>query len=350
LPPDIWLRRPVAELPYPLAEGRVELHAWARHAVWRGVADLGLEPGDEVLVPAFHHGSEIEALSRRSLVCSFYEGGEDLAPRAEELEPALTPRTRALYLIHYLGFPQDSAKWREWCDARGLLLLEDAAQAWMSTHRDGQPTGSYGDLSVFCLYKTVGLPEGAVSVGPRARLDRALDHRPGLRELARRHAWWVVGRSRLAAAAVRWVWHPRPEAFNPTAEFGLRDLEAMPWSTTDFLLRRLADPSVAERRRANYGVLLDHLGDRVPPPFDRPPRGAAPFVFPIETDDKTRTLELLRDRNIIALDLWSYPHPLLPAERYASTVRRRSTMVGLPVHQELRPVDLTRIADAASRA
>ncbi len=300
-----------------------------------------------MLVPAFHHGSEVEALNRRDLRCRFYEGGEDLAPRVHELESMLTSRTRALYLVHYLGFPQDSARWRRWCDERGLLLIEDAAQAWLSSHPDGQPTGSYGDLSVFCLYKTVGLPEGAVSVGPGAPAKRPLDRRPGAPELARRHGWWVVGRSGLATAAVRLVWRPRVGSFDLASEFDLRDPDAMPWSTTRYLLRRLRDPSAAERRLSNYLELLRELSDLTPPPFDRPPAGASPFVFPIEAEDKARALRGLRGRGIVALDLWAHPHPLLPVDAFPSSARRRARMIGLPVHQELRRVDLERIADAA---
>ena len=346
LAPSVWLRRPVQRLPYPLDEPRVALHAWARHAIWRGVADLGLEPQDELLVPAFHHGSEVEALIRRDLRCRFYEGGEDLSPRVDELESMLTSRTRALYLVHYLGFPQDSARWRKWCDKRGLFLIEDAAQAWLSTHPDGQPTGSYGDLSVFCLYKTVGLPEGAISVGPGTPAKRPLDRRPGARELARRHAWWVVGRSGLATAGAALLRRRYPGSFDADSEFDLRDPNAMPWSTTRYLLRRLADPHTADLRRSNYAELLRELSELVPPPFDRSPNGASPFVFPIEAEDKARTLRGLRDRGIVALDLWSYAHPLLPVESVPSIARRRTRMIGLPVHQELRRVDLERIADA----
>ena len=119
--------------------------------------------GDEVLVPAYHHGSEIEALVRAGVKCRFYEASETLEPVTRELEAALTPRTRALLIVHYIGFPQDSDRWRRWCDEHGLLLLEDAAQAWLAS-ASGRPVGSFGDLSVFCLYKTFGFPDGSALV------------------------------------------------------------------------------------------------------------------------------------------------------------------------------------------
>ena len=139
MPLDAYSRPPAAALPYPLDDSG-ELFARARHALWHGLARVGLGPGDRVLVPAYHHGSEVEVVRRAGLECRFYEVGEDLAPDAEALERELSAGVRALHLIHYLGFPQDAPAWRRWCDERGLLLIEDAAQAWLSTV-GGRPVG-----------------------------------------------------------------------------------------------------------------------------------------------------------------------------------------------------------------
>jgi dTDP-4-amino-4,6-dideoxygalactose transaminase len=65
-----------------------------------------------VLVPAYHHGSEIEALLQAGLRIRYYEVDRALEPDAAALESLLGPDVRALYLIHYLGFPQDAPRWR----------------------------------------------------------------------------------------------------------------------------------------------------------------------------------------------------------------------------------------------
>ena len=163
LPPTIYFHRNSNERPFPLDDDRCRLFARARHALWLGVQALGLAPGDEVLVPAYHHGSEVEALIQAGLGCRFYDVTSGLEPDPAELEALISPSTRALYLIHYLGVPQDLTRWRQWCDDRGLLLFEDAAQAWLAS-RDGKPAGSVGDLSIFCLYKTFGFPDGAALI------------------------------------------------------------------------------------------------------------------------------------------------------------------------------------------
>src|SRR5262249_21946437 len=183
LSPQVYLHRPPARLPFPLAEPACRLFERARHGLWQGMRALGLGPDAEILVPAYHHGSEIEALVRAGLICRFYEGTETLEPDADELETLLDPRVRALYLIHYLGFPQDAPRWRAWCDERGLLLIEDAAQAWLASI-DGRPVGSFGDLSIFCLYKTFGLPDGSALLSPAPRAGPP-PRRPGVPRAAR---------------------------------------------------------------------------------------------------------------------------------------------------------------------
>lgn len=344
LPPDVYLRRPLERLPYPLEEPGCRVVAWARHGVWHGVRQLGLGNGDELLVPAWHHGSEIEALLRAGVGCRFYDcAPETLAPDPGELEALLGERVRGLYLTHALGFPQDAGRWREWCDARGLLLVEDAAQAWLAS-QEGRPVGSAGDLAVFCLYKTFGLPEGAAMIQASPPPPVGLDRRLGALELARRHGLWLAGRSSLAYAASAPL--RRPKSYDPARDFELRDPASAPWAHTPFILRRISDPAAASRRRENYAALMAGLGDLVAQPFSELPGGASPFVFPLDVDDKPALLAGLREQGVVGLDLWAVPHPSLPVERFPGAAARRARLVGLPVHQELRRADTERIVTA----
>lgn len=345
LPPLAHLRRPpVTAAPYPLEDPSYRLFARARHAIYHGVRALGLGSDDEVLMPAFHHGSEVEALSRAGIRLRWYEGDELYRPDAGELEKLVGKRTRALYLIHYFGFPQDSARWRAWCDERQLLLVEDAAQAWLA-HREGQPLGSLADLAVFCLYKTLPLSEGAalVSARPPSAPTRAEPY--GLQPLIRGHGAWLAQRSGAANSALRPF--KRSSLYSPDRDRELGDPDVACWRSVEQLLPRLADPHVAAVRRAHCAILLDALGDSVQAPFDAVPSGASPFVLPSTAGDKLRVLEDLERAGVNALNLWSVPHPALPVDEFPLAARRRASLVGLPVHQELAVADLDRIASAA---
>jgi dTDP-4-amino-4,6-dideoxygalactose transaminase len=348
LPTWVYARPRNPELPFPLADPRCQLFALGRHALWHGVRSVEPRPNDEVLVPVYHHGSEIEALLQAGLSCRFYAGSAGLEPDAEELDRLLSARTRALLLVHYLGFPQDARRWRRWCDERDLLLIEDAAQAWLAS-RDGMPVGSSGDISIFCLYKTVGLPDGAALVAPQ-EAPRATSRRPSLAPgpLVRRHVASWRSRSSLLGGLGR----PRAPAarLRPEDEFALGNPHATPSLGTRSLLTRVALTSAASRRRANYAYLLESLGDHVAVPFAELPPGASPFVFPLETTSKARVVSRLAESGIYAFDFWSLAHPALERADSARLAALRDRIVGLPVHQELRAGDLERIAAAARAA
>jgi len=347
LSPHVWSRPRARVLPFPLGEPGCLLFSRGRHGLWQGVRALGLRAGDEVLVPAYHHGSEVEALVSAGLVCRFYGAGETLRPDETELASSLGPRTRALHLIHNLGFPQDAPRWRRWCDAHGLVLIEDAAQAWLACV-DGRPLGSFGDLSIACLYKTFGLPDGVAvvcrvplpGVAPRARV--------GLRGLAAEHALWLATRS---APIGRLVSSLRPPGVRRAADdIALGDPTLAPCAATRWVVPRVADAGAAATRRAHYRRLLGDLAPRVPPEFRDVPDGASPLALPIWSADKRALIARLAREHIRALDLWTRPHPALPVDQFPYAARLRASLVGLPVHQELAADDLERMVDGVRRA
>jgi dTDP-4-amino-4,6-dideoxygalactose transaminase len=343
LPPGAPLSRGRRELPFPLGLPGCTLFAKGRHALYAGVKALGLSEGDGVLVPAYHHGSEIEALRRAGVELRFYKTTEDLAPDPDELQGLLDERVKALHLVHVLGFQQDSPAWRVWCDEHSLLLLEDAAQAWMGTDEEGLPLGARADLSIFCLYKSFGLPDGA-ALWCSARVEKPQPTGSGVLRVLRRMARWAMGRSAVAASAARRLSPERP--FDPEADRSLDEPVRSPFRATTFLLPRVYEPSASERRRANYTFLLQHLPDVVPRPFDVLPGGAVPFAFPIEVDDGHAVAGRLKERGIEALAFWYQAHPSLPSVDFPAGSRRRQRTVVLPVHQELRGRDLQFIVSA----
>jgi dTDP-4-amino-4,6-dideoxygalactose transaminase/CelD/BcsL family acetyltransferase involved in cellulose biosynthesis len=349
LPPGVYHRTPIALRAFPLAEEECRLFARARHGLWHALRALRLQAGDEVLVPAYHHGSEIEALTRVGLVCRFYGRGTRLEPTEAELAELLGPRTRALYLIHYLGFPQDARHWRSWCDGRGLLLLEDVAQSWFALS-GGRPLGSFGDAALFCLYKTIGLPDGGAVVLRAAPQEpwvsaNSVDAPTGMKRAARRHADWLLARQSFLGGVGGHLLKMR--TVGAEQDFALGDVNLPPSRLTQYLLPRLADEQhIVPRRRTNYRLLLEALAEFTTPPFNELPEGAVPYAFPLETPDKMGLLRRLETAGIRAFNLWSTPHPVLPAADFPDAARRRAHVIGLPVHQELQLADVKRIVTA----
>jgi dTDP-4-amino-4,6-dideoxygalactose transaminase len=346
LSPGAWLGRRRGSLPFPLRDERCRLFSRARHGLLYGLQALGIGSGDEILTPAYHHGSEVEALERTGARCVFYDCGDGLAPDAAELERSIGDRTRALHLTHHLGFPQDAARWRRWCDERGLALIEDAAQAWLARSAD-RPAGTYGDIAIFSLYKTFGVPDGGALVCRATAQPPAGSGDAAVIRLALEHAAWVAGRSRAVGGLVARVRRDNP--YDAAADRAI-GIPRPPSRATQLALPRVIDPAAAERRRSNYELLLSRLGELIAPPFRTLAPGACPLVLPIAAADKPAVLRDLRATGIRAMDLWSTPHPSLAEHRFPHAAVLRRTLIGLPVHQELRPRDLDRIAAAVSSA
>jgi dTDP-4-amino-4,6-dideoxygalactose transaminase len=325
------------------------MYLQARQGLWWALRGLGIGSGDEVLVPAYHHGSEIEVQVRTGAICRFYDCRGSFEPDEAELDSMRGPRVKALYLIHQLGFAQDSARWRRWCDERGLLLLEDGAQAWLSA-RNGQPVGVKADLSLFCLYKVFGLPDGGAVFSRSFAGAPPDDESAGARALAARVADWSAQRSRVAATLFRNRRHPDRGDERPEVDFALTATDERAALTTRWLLRRAVDVDAPVRRRANFSRLAERLQDLRSPAFRNMPPQSSPLVFPIEVDDKHGVVKRLAASGIMDTRMWSAPHPGLDPDAYPGATALRARLVGLPVHQELRPVDVDRIADAVARA
>ncbi len=337
LAPTVHVQRPRA-LPFPLDQPSCVLFSKARHGLWHGLRALGIGNGGAILVPAYHHGSEIQAAIAAGLRCIFYDATDKLAPDAGRLDDLLEPAVRALHITHYFGFPQNSKLWRRWCDERGLLLVEDAAQAWLA-QRDGEAVGAYGDLSIFCLYKMFGLPDGG-AVLCRAPVEAPAGRRPaGGSALVRRHLAWM-------AQLGGWAMHrDGPSDYDAAADFDLGDPRTPTSSATAMVLPRLDWPTAAAARRARYEDLLEALRPLVPAAFHFVPAGASPFLLPVSVPNKAELLRKLAAKRLHALDIWSVPHPSMDQAAFPVAQRLRRHLIGLPVHQELRPAHVRRIVD-----
>jgi perosamine synthetase len=143
---------------------------------------LRLEPGDEVIIPTFTIISCAAAVVRAGLV----PVAVDCDPATwnmtvEAVEAAITPRTRAIMLVHIYGLPVDLEPILNLAREHGLRVIEDAAEMHGQTYR-GLPCGSFGDVSTFSFYpnKHVTTGEGGMIL---TNDDALADRLQGLRNL-----------------------------------------------------------------------------------------------------------------------------------------------------------------------
>jgi len=120
-----------------------------RTALYLAMKALGLNPGDEVLVPGYTCAILFEVVLRAGLKPVFVDVNLETCNLNSELIPKiLTLKTKAIIPVHLFGRPCDIDLIVEAADKYGLYIVEDVAQALGAEYK-GQKAGSFGDLAIF---------------------------------------------------------------------------------------------------------------------------------------------------------------------------------------------------------
>jgi len=113
---------------------------------------LGLGKGDEVIVPAQTHTATAHAVEYCGAVPVFVDAEERTGNMdIEQIESHISPRTKALSLVHYLGMPVDMERIGVIAKKHGLFVVEDCALA-LGTYYRGVHAGLHGDVGCFSFY------------------------------------------------------------------------------------------------------------------------------------------------------------------------------------------------------
>ncbi|MER7624966.1 DegT/DnrJ/EryC1/StrS family aminotransferase [Streptomyces sp. NPDC126503] len=309
---------------------------------------LGLGPGDDVVLPSMSFvaaGNAVAATGARPVFCDV--DPRTLNPTAEDVERALTPRTKAVVVLHYGGYPGDIERVAALCRDRGVHLVEDAACAVASDVR-GTRAGTFGDLAMwsFDSMKVLVTGDGGMLYVRDAELART----------ARTLAYHGLEQSSGFAAAkvsARW-WDLNVRAFgrrvignDVTAAIGSVQLRRLP----GFTARRRAIAETYDR------LLAGADGITTPPPL--PDGHTSSYYF------YWVQLESARVRDAVAADLLErgvyttlrYP-PLHKVPAYGAdadadlpgTDRAADTTLLLPLHQGLDDADVRTVAGELRKA
>lgn len=121
---------------------------------------LDLEPGDEVIMPSFTFVSTANAFVLRGAVPVFVDIRLDTLNIDENLiETAITPKTRAICVVHYAGVGCEMDTIMDIASRHDLVVIEDAAQGIMSNYK-GRPLGSIGQLAALSFHETKNVISG----------------------------------------------------------------------------------------------------------------------------------------------------------------------------------------------
>lgn len=120
----------------------------------------GIGAGDEVILPSFTFVSSADAFVMRGATPVFVDIRPDTMNIDEKLiEDAITPRTKAIEVVHYAGVACEMEKIMEIARKHNLIVIEDAAQAICSTYR-GKALGTIGDYGCLSFHETKNVSMG----------------------------------------------------------------------------------------------------------------------------------------------------------------------------------------------
>lgn len=265
------------------------------------VAALRVGPGDEVILPTFTIISCAASVVRAGATPVVV----DCDPitwntTADLVEEAITPRTRAIMVVHIYGLPVDMDPILALAKRRGLAVIEDAAEMHGQTYR-GRPCGSFGTISVFSFYpnKLITCGEGGMVVADdpvlaeRCRKLRNLCFEPS-RRFVHEEIGWNYRMTNMQAALGLAQLEKLDRTLNRKRQIGRRYTAAL--EKVAHLQLPLDHTDYADSIYWVYGVVLD---DAVP--FDAAEAmerlrkvniGSRPFFWPMHQQPVFRRMRL----------------------------------------------------------
>jgi dTDP-4-amino-4,6-dideoxygalactose transaminase len=258
------------------------------HALELALMALDIGPGDEVIVPSFTFVSTANVVLRQGATPVFAEiRGDTFNLDPDDVRQRVTARTRAIIPVHYAGVACEMDDLAALANARGLLLVEDAAQALDATFRC-RPLGTLGDAGGFSFHETknVTCGEGGALVTRRDDVAHCAER---MREKGTNRAAFLRGE------VDKYTWVENGSSF-VLAELLAALLEAQ--------LERLDEMQAARTRLAAF--YLDalaplHLAGRLRLPCIPPQAGPNwhLFHFTVASEpERDRCLRFLRSRGI----------------------------------------------------
>jgi dTDP-4-amino-4,6-dideoxygalactose transaminase len=366
LSPLDFLRRASPPDVYPFNAPHALRFFRARNAIYYLFRALTqAHPNLTVLAPDYNSGNEVAAIDAAGARLQYYTVDRHAQLDPDDIERLCElHRPDVLYVVHYQGWPQPMRPLVDLCRRRGMLLVEDCALALLSAS-EGQPLGTFGDWSVFCLYKTLPVPNGAVLVQntrPLPSLEQLALRRPGVASALGRTSELLVqqfrGRWNEAGAALQRLKSragraaggldiERPRVGD--IGFDTAGVDLAPSGVTEWLLSRLDFDDIRRRRVENCRSLMAALEGAVTPLWPDLPEGVCPLFYPILVADKQAAANAFRQYGIEPLEIWNHGVPAFDAHASENARLLRAHVLGLPVHQDLTDKHVAYMADLASR-
>lgn len=321
---------------------------------------LDIGPGDDVLVPSYNCGSEIDAILHTGAKTIGYPINRRCEIDLTDLFARKTNQTKAVYVIPYFGWEPPLAELRRWCDAQGLLLIEDCALALFSNGESGK-IGQLSDAAIYSLPKTLGFYHGGLLSLPASRAIEQPSLTPAGRSVLAAEIQQSTKATLfsaldqlglygalLSARRRRQVSEPSasaepddkspdmPESYYYDPSIHAADRGAHP--RTIALAKSLPWQEIVQRRRANYLRLSKALtGMEGAVPLNQAlPEGVCPLSFPLLVSNRDACVDKLQSKGIAAYPWWAGFHRNgIDWTQFPDACWLKRHLLTLPIHQGL---------------
>ncbi|MEI6154572.1 MAG: DegT/DnrJ/EryC1/StrS family aminotransferase [Deltaproteobacteria bacterium] len=293
------------------------------------VRALGISDGDEVITTPFSFVASTNCILMERAVPVFVDIEHDFyTMNPEEVEGAITPRTKAIVPVHIYGQSADMPPILDIAEKHGLRVIEDCAQAHGAMYR-GRRLGSRGDMACFSFYPTKNL--GAVGDGGMVVTDNAELAKKA--RLLREYGW-----------AERYVshikgWNTRlDELQSAVLRVKLRHLD-------EDNKKRMKLAELYERELSGTSLIL---------PKERDGSTHVYHLYVIRSEKRDSLQALLKAKGIGALVHYPVPIHLQPAYRgrlaagnsLPETERAAREVLSLPMYPELMETEIITVTEA----
>jgi dTDP-4-amino-4,6-dideoxygalactose transaminase len=338
-----FCRRVETRLAERLGATRVLLTTSCTHALELALLALGIGPGQEVVCPSFTFVSTANAILRVGARPVFAEiDGRTLGLDPADVERRLTSRTAALLPVHYGGIAPEMGEILALARARGLRVVEDAAQGLGAAY-EGRPLGTLADGGCLSFHETKNITcgEGGAlvlmdrTVAARAEIirEKGTNRSAFFRGEVDKYTWVAEGSSYILSDLLGAVLDAQLDKFDEIQSRRGRIVDRYRAGLRDWAERHgVRLPALLPGRESNHHVFY--------------------LLFPDEASREV-CLERLRAKGVMAtfhyVPLHSSPHgrALGFADLHLPvTDRVASGLVRLPLHPLLSEEDVDRVIDA----
>lgn len=348
---------------------RVMTHS-GRSAIGLALREIGVKPGEGVLLPTYHCPTMIAPIELLGAVPIFYGldgNGMPILPIGTSDD-----HVRAALVPHLFGMPRPMSQIAEFCRTQRIALIEDCAHCFFGKSNEA-PAGSVGDYAVGSLPKFFPTLEGGILASSRHPIHACLPHRSVVGSNAR--ALWdsldISARSRglgLGGAALRalaQLRHGARPGATPTGtgrelmssvlvrQHALSDrlLAPEPIRAMDRWIVMHTDPELNVRQRQkNFALFAESFAD-VPGArllITECPGDAAPYVFPLLLDQPDTAYGDMRAAGLPVFR-WDRIWPDTPAIHGDVGLQWANHLIQFACHQSLGLTDIEQIASIARR-